>query len=353
MIDSRTLRIIDANANRAREALRVIEDYARFALDSAELSGELKRIRHAMGEALEGMLDIAILHRDTAQDVGTTNKTATEFHREDLSHVITAAGKRLCEALRCLEECAKTVDPARAGKLEKLRYRFYVIEQTVALTLSPARRFEDVRLYVLISSDHCGGRDWREVARLAIEGGADCLQLREKAMDGGELLARAGEFVELCKKGNVLSIINDRVDVAIASGADGVHVGQTDLPAREVRKLVGRQRIVGVSTQAIEQARKAVLDGADYIGIGPVFRSSTKTREILPGLDYARKVAQEIRIPAVAIAGITLENVDHVIASGIRRIAVTAAVTSQADVRGAARALKQKLASAGAVAVAQ
>jgi thiamine-phosphate pyrophosphorylase len=199
----------------------------------------------------------------------------------------------------------------------------------------------DVRLYVLITESACRG-DWFTAAEAAIRGGADCLQLREKNLEGAELLRRANRFVDLCRRQGVISIINDRPDIALLSNADGVHVGQEDLPAVEVRKLLGRSKIVGVSTHRIEQARQAVLDGADYIGVGPMFRSETKPRDFVAGLEFARQVAGEIRIPAVAIAGITEENVDEVLATGVKAIAVTAAVVGCEDVEGATRRLKEK-----------
>jgi thiamine-phosphate pyrophosphorylase len=335
------LRLLDANANRAREALRVVEDYARFGLDDAGLSGELKEIRHGLAGACALFLADAMLHRDTPGDVGTGVKVPAELRREDVEHVVTAAGKRMGEALRALEEYSKVDHPEAAAKLEKLRYRFYDVELRVARTLRPAKGFADVRLCVLITQTACKG-DWMHAAEEAIAGGVDCLQLREKEMEGGELLRRAKAFVALCRKHGVVSIINDRPDVAILSGADGVHVGQADLPAVEVRKLVGTGKIVGVSTHEIAHARQAVLDGADYIGVGPVFRSPTKPREFVAGLDYARQVAREIRIPALAIAGITEANADEVVATGIGGIAVTAAVVGCDDVRGAARRLKNK-----------
>ena len=141
----------------------------------------------------------------------------------------------------------------------------------------------------------------------------------------------------------MLLIINDRPDIAVLSDADGVHVGQGDLPAIEARKIVGAGKILGVSTHSIEQARQAVTDGADYIGVGPIFRSSTKPRdwEMIPGLDYAARVAETVKIPAVAIAGINESNVDKVLTSGLGRIAVTAAVTGGSDVEAATRALKR------------
>ena len=122
-----------------------------------------------------------------------------------------------------------------------------------------------------------------------------------------------------------------------------MHLGQEDIPAAEARKLSGRRFIIGVSTHNISQARQAVLDGADYIGVGPLFKSATKPRDFVAGLQYAAEAAREIRILAVAIAGIDLKNVDSVLQTGIRAIAVTAAVLGSEDVAGAARAMKKKL----------
>jgi len=337
------LRILDANANRAREALRVVEDYARFALDDKALCGALKTLRHDFAAATSSFVDEAIVHRDTPGDVGTTTKAAAELSRDDVEHVVTAAGKRLGEALRTIEEYLKTIDPGAASKVESIRYRFYDLERQIALTLrSAACGFADVRLYVLITEASCK-RPWLEVAEEAIKGGADCLQLREKSIESGELLCRAKDFVALCKRHRVVSIINDRPDIALMAGADGVHVGQTDLPAVEVRKLLGRGKIVGVSTHNLEQAKQAVRDGADYIGVGPFFRSPTKPRDFVAGPSYARQVAEQIKIPAVAIAGITEQNVDEVLATGLKAIAVTAAVAGCDDPQSAARRLKKKL----------
>jgi len=337
------LRILDANANRAREALRVLEDYARFVLEDEAISAGLKNLRHDLLEAVVGLLPMAILHRDTPNDVGITIQTPGEFHREDLNHIVTAAGKRLGEALRTIEEYQKTLDATAAAKVEQLRYRFYDLEQRIALTLRPAGcSFANVRLYVLIT-ESCCKIPWFEACEQAIAGGADCLQLREKSLESRELLERACLFASLCKKSNVISIINDRPDIAILCDADGVHVGQSDLPPRDVRKLVGPNKIVGISTHNLHQAKQAVSDGADYIGVGPIFKSPTKPRDFLAGLDFAREVAQQIKIPAVAIAGITEQNLPEVLATGIRAVAVTNAVVASDDIRAAATSLKSRL----------
>jgi len=336
------LRILDANFNRAREALRVVEDYARFVLNDGQLSEALKALRHELVGATEKWSRQAISFRDTAGDVGTSITTQAEARREDMSAVVTAAGKRLGEALRTIEEYLKTQSPDDAAAVEQIRYRFYDLEARIDRTLRPPGRFAQVRLYVLISQVACK-RPWLEVARAAIEGGADCLQLREKELEGGELLQRARMLVGLCRKNNVLSIINDRPDIALLADADGVHVGQGDLPVVEARKLVGPDKIVGISTHNLQQAKQAVLDGADYVGVGPVFRSSTKTRQFLPGLEFAKQVAEEIPLPAVAIAGIDEENVEKVLETGIRAVAVTAVVGGSDEPVEVVKRLKERL----------
>jgi thiamine-phosphate pyrophosphorylase len=339
MPDANVFRLLDANANRAREALRVMEDYARFILDDGPTSAALKQIRHDLTALVPAD---AIYSRDTSGDVGTGNKTSAELVRENTAAVITAAGKRLGEALRTIEEFLKTTSPHDAAKVEAMRYRIYEIEQKLAFSLRPASRFANVRLYVLITESACK-LPWLDAAQQAILGGADCLQLREKNLESGELLNRARLLGDLCRRHDVLCIINDRPDIALLSDADGVHVGQEDLPAVEVRKIVGREKIVGVSTHCMDHAKAAMHDGADYLGVGPFYNSGTKPRDFIAGPSYAAEVARTMHLPLVAIAGINEENADEVLATGIRAVAVTAAVIGQEDPRAAAKRLKARL----------
>ncbi len=136
-----------------------------------------------------------------------------------------------------------------------------------------------------------------------------------------------------------LFVVNDRADLAVAADADGVHVGQDDLPVKEARAIVGPRRLVGVSTHSLEQARQAVLDGADYLGVGPVFASGTKPFDSLAGLDFVREVAAEISLPWFAIGGINADNVAAVIEAGAQRIAVSQAILSAEDPAAAAAKL--------------
>jgi thiamine-phosphate pyrophosphorylase len=353
MHDPLILRMMDANANRAREALRVLEDVARFALDDAGLAGELKGMRHELAGALAALpMGEAMLARDTEGDVGTAIKTGAEFVRPTLGAVATAAGKRLSEALRAIEECAKTMDAGAAAQVERLRYRGYVVEQAMARvqTFSPAaERFAKVRLYVLLTERFChpavGGweKALEEVLGASPGDGSLAVQLREKELEGGELLRRARVVVERCRAAGAVAVVNDRADVAVAAGADGVHVGQTDLPVEAVRQVVGSGMMVGVSTEHLEEARAALRGGATYIGVGPMFLTTTKAKPRLAGPGYAAAALAEVALPAVAIGGITLENVGELTAVGVRAVAVCGAVIGQADPGAAVRRFLAKL----------
>jgi thiamine-phosphate pyrophosphorylase len=193
-------------------------------------------------------------------------------------------------------------------------------------------------LYVLVD----GGPDERSLATLVrrlIDAGVHVLQLRDKRLDQRLLLGRAGILRELTAGTETLMVVNDRADLAALARADGVHVGQEDLSVREARSIVGPQALIGVSTHSIEQARRAVGDGASYLGVGPTFPSDTKAFDHFPGVELLRAVATEIRLPAFAIGGIRAENVQQVLAAGFRRIAVSGAITHAPDPFAAAREL--------------
>ena len=179
-----------------------------------------------------------------------------------------------------------------------------------------------------------------ELAALAIAGGADTIQLREKGASTKKMIRAAEEMQALCKAAGVIFIVNDRVDVAIASGADGVHLGQDDFPIPLARELLGEKAIIGGSAGNIEEARKCLTEGADYIGFGPVYATASKM-DAGPtgGLDLLRHVAEEIPLPIVAIGGITTGNAPLVMKAGAHGIAVISAVCCQTDPTEAARSL--------------
>jgi thiamine-phosphate pyrophosphorylase len=333
-------RVMDAAANRAREGLRVVEDYVRFVLDDAHLTRLLKEARHALTSTL-GRFSATdrLAARETQADVGTRVTTPTEQHRASVGDVLAANFARLQEALRSLEEFGKVLDAEAAAEFERLRYRTYTLQRAVETTRGSLSRLGHARLYVLLD-----GRptmeDFLQLAREVTAAGVDVVQLRDKHLDDRRLLERARALAEIARAAGCLFILNDRPDLAVLAGADGVHVGQEELSVKDARSIVGPRRLVGVSTHSIEQARQAVLDGADYLGAGPTFPSGTKQFESFPGLDYLREVACEIRLPAFAIGGITAENLPQVLQTGIGRVAVSGAVAAAADPVQAVRELR-------------
>ena len=329
---SQVLRILDANANRAREALRVMEEAARFVLDDAQLCRQLKSLRHDLAAALAGVPNLWA-NRDTAGDVGTAISTEREGQRHSVADVAVAAGKRLSEALRVMEEYGKLLDASPAGfalTIEALRYRGYSIEQQLTEALS-APRGRQWRVCVLLTESLCTHHNWQDVLDAALDGGADCVQLREKQLDGRLLLQRAEHVVSRCRDQQASVIINDRPDVALLSGADGVHLGQSDLPCTAVRQLADRPLIIGVSTSELDQAQRASTQGADYCGVGPMFATTTKHKPVLAGPQYLRNYLAWAGLPHLAIGGISPDNVARLVEAGVRGVAVASAVCSAKD----------------------
>ena len=335
-------RILDANFNRAREALRVIEDFARFGLDDAHLSTRAKDMRSRL-QVLAGKLPARDLlaSRDSPADVGREARTATERVRADAPAVVTAAFKRLAEALRSLAEFGKTISAPLAEDFEKLRYEAYTFEQRMARRLAGREAFGQVHLYVLLTAALCRS-DPLAVARAAIQGGADCIQLREKQMPDGKLLELARRLRELTAEAQVLLIVNDRPDVAAAAGADGVHVGQDDLPPAAVRRVLPRG-IVGLSTHDPAQLQAALDEPIDYLAVGPMFPTATKDAGRVAGPELLERALAASSLPVVAIGGIDADNVAELASAGAKCVAVCSAVIAAPDPAAAAARIKARL----------
>jgi thiamine-phosphate pyrophosphorylase len=311
--------------------LRVAEDFVRFVLDDRHLTEQCKQLRHDLAALLDQIPSEQLLSaRETQADVGTCLTTPSEAHRANAAGVFLANFARLQESFRSLEEFGKLIDPIWAAEIKQLRYRSYTLHRAVEITRTSVERLANARLYVLIDG-RTSLHDFRQLAQALIDAGIHVLQLRDKKIDDRQLLERARLCRELTRGTGILFIINDRPDLAAICRADGVHLGQEDLTVKDARAIVGVDALIGVSTHSIEQARQAVLDGANYIGIGPTFPSGTKPFEKFPGLDFLRAVAAEIRLPAFAIGGIMPANLPQVLATGIMRVAVSGAITSASE----------------------
>ncbi len=341
-----TLRIIDAALNRAGEGFRVVEDYLRMALNDAHLSRLAKQLRHDLGDLAQSIAP-AQRHamRDTLGDVGTEVTTTHEANRDSAADVAAASFRRTAEALRTVEEYGKLIDASLSAKCEQLRYRLYTLEKATTLTRDAAARLSGVELYVLIDGAESEWKFGQLVSSLTAAG-VGAIQLRDKSLNDGTLARRARQLVDSTRPTDCLAIVNDRPDIAVAAGADGVHLGQDDLSVAAARKVVGPGVLVGVSTHHINQARQAVLEGANYLGAGPTFASNTKQFEDFPGLDYLRQVATEIALPTFAIGGIDKQNLPAVLATGTTRVAVAGAITGAQDASETASAMLKQLKNA-------
>ncbi len=358
-------RILDANATRAREALRVLEDAARFALDDAALCSQWKDVRHGLQGALQrlpaGWLEA---NRAVERDVGRSVEGAHEYARADHGSVVHAAGKRLGEALRSLEECLKVVDPAAARAVEALRYQAYAAEAALVLRMGSAARAQ-WRVCVLLTVEQCV-QPWEQVVRAAVAGGADCIQVREKSMNTAALCQHVRAVMRVAAEagaagasagaagaasadaaraaGRPAIIVNDRADVALACGADGVHVGQDDLLVQDVRRICGTRLLVGASTHSPAEAAAAVEAGADYLGVGAMFSSSTKPSVAATGLAYLRHVLRaHPSVAHLAIGGVTPQNAPELAAAGARGVAVSSCVCGADDPAAVVRALRKAM----------
>lgn len=345
-MDAATARILDASLNRAAEGLRVVEDYTRFVLGDAHLSGLAKGLRHDLSQLGQTHLPGERRHaaRDTPGDVGTRIDTESERRRGSAWEVCAASLKRVEQSLRSIEEYGKLVDPRLGAEAERLRYLTYTLEKAIDTGRVCSQRLAGVRLCVLIDGQQ-NEDAFLGLARSLVDAGVGMLQLRDKSLADRDLARHARALVELTRGSGTLAVINDRADIAAASGADGVHLGQDDLSVSDARRSVGLDALVGVSTHNLDDARRAVRDGASYLGAGPTFVSRTKQFDEFAGLDYLRAVSAEVSLPTFAIGGVDAENLPQVLDAGATRIAVASAVTAAADPGAAARELIAGLAA--------
>lgn len=199
----------------------------------------------------------------------------------------------------------------------------------------------DNRLYVITESSISKGRSNEFVVKEAIKGGAGIIQLREKQWDKNKIKEEAIKLLKICRNNNALFIVNDYVDVALEIGADGVHLGQSDMPISEARKICGNKLIIGLSTHSVEQAVKADKEDMDYITIGPIF--STRAKDYTIGTEIIKEILRKIKKPLIAIGGINKNNIDSALSQGVKSVAVISAVVSAENIKEAANELVEKI----------
>jgi thiamine-phosphate pyrophosphorylase len=294
-------------------------------------------------------------HRDSEHDVGhpylippgekKLNIKTTSL--QGLLDIVIANAKRVEESLRVVEELAKLPELSsmlNSASFEQTRFALYTLERDLISRISRRDKIEGMHgLYVILDRQFLAGRDKLHIAGQIIEGGARVIQLRDKQSKKGELLLVAQKLRELCSQAGVLFIINDYLDLAMVVDADGLHIGQEDLPLPVVRRQLPIDKIVGCSVTTPPQATKAQNEGADYIAVGSIFPTTTKKEAIVVGVDMLKKVKRIVSTPLVAIGGINQNNIGEVVAAGTDAVAVISAVLGEKDVRGAVQKLVAKM----------
>jgi thiamine-phosphate pyrophosphorylase len=311
-------RILDANLDRAREGLRIIEEWCRFGLKNSKLANECKQLRQEL--AIWHGLELR-MSRDTPGDPGTELTHPREEERGGVEELLQANFCRVEEALRVLEEYGKIYNAEMGATFKQMRYRVYTVESTL-LAYKRMQKLQQSYLYLVTSPSE------RLLATVeaALQGGVTLVQYRDKTADDLTKLTTAQQLCQLCHRYGALFVVNDRPDIAIAVEADGVHLGQKDLPVALARQVMGPQSIVGRSTTNKQEMQRALDEGSDYIGVGPVYETPTKAGKAAVGLEYLRYVAKNCPVPWFAIGGIDMQNFDDVLAAGAQRVAVVRAI---------------------------
>ena len=315
-------RILDANLDRAREGLRIIEEWCRFGLDNPDLTEECKKIRQELAQLHAAEIRQA---RNTPEDVGTDLTHPQEESRNNIEALLQANLCRVQEALRVLEEYGKLYQPQMGGICKQLRYRVYTLESYL-LNQKHLQLLANSHLYLVTSPTD----DLLDAVEAALQGGLTLVQYRDKDDDDNLRLAIAQQLCQLCHQYGALFIVNDRVDLALAVDADGVHLGQQDIPIALARDILGFGKIIGRSTTNPDEMDAAIAEGADYIGVGPVYATPTKPDKKPAGLEYLKYAAANCPIPWYAIGGIDISNLHEVLSTGATRVAVVRAIM-QAD----------------------
>lgn len=341
------LRLIDANIDRLGEGLRVLEDVARFLLNDAALCRRLKTLRHKLVRDVQPLEQELLSARRVAEDVGAPAKLPAGTEHQDLVALVTANSRRVQESIRVLEEFARLSSApigAKPAKLQRFRFEAYELEQELVSKLLRHDKLSGLSgLYLVLDTQALRGRDAVEVAARAIRGGAKVIQLRDKQLMRGEVLEIARRLKEICAEKGVLFIVNDYLDIALAAGADGLHLGQEDLPLAEARRLLPIDSLIGCSATSLSQAVRAQAGGADYVAVGSIYPTLSKEKFKLVGLETLRRVRSRVSLPLIAIGGIDHTNVKEVMKAGATGVAVISAVLGEDDVEEATRRLAARL----------
>tara|TARA_Y100001968_G_scaffold93399_1_gene83978 strand:- start:220 stop:1173 length:954 start_codon:yes stop_codon:yes gene_type:complete len=304
-----------------------MEDWCRFGLQRSDFSIQIKDWRQQLGVYHH---KIYRKRRSTSNDPSKGVSHPLQKVRSTPESVFIANSSRVQEALRVIEEFTRITDPKLCEIATKIRYETYEIEIKVLNTsegINKRNILKDSSIYLITTNR----RDLESIVFQSLKAGVKIVQYREKFLDDNKKISQAKCLASLCKRYNSLFIVNDRIDIALAVGADGIHLGQEDIPTKFARKLLGNEKIIGRSTHSIEEIKDAEKEGCDYIGLGPVFPSETKKQLNPIGINYIKKGFSETLLPAFAIGGIDSSNIKKLTQIKNLRVAVSNAIINSND----------------------
>jgi len=337
--DLRIAQIIDANLDRAREGLRVLEDWARYGLDRVDIVKKIKDFRQILGSY---HLDYYKNARNYTDDNCNGLNHPEQFKRIYIENIISSNSSRVQEALRVLEEFSRNNNHELSKAASLIRYEIYSLEIEL-LNLTCNKNLNEIliknNLYLITNEKPDLIVD---IENLLI-GGVKIIQHRFKETDDSKNLKKAKIIRNLCKRHGAIFIVNDRLDIALASEADGVHLGQNDLDLISARKILGFSKIIGISANNEQDIKQAIQNGCDYLGIGPIFKTNTKKNKKPLGIDNIKKLTKDIKIPWYAIGGIKNENIPKLKSNNINKVAIISDIMNDENPKNKAMIILKSL----------
>jgi thiamine-phosphate pyrophosphorylase len=338
-------RIIDADLNRLGEGLRLLEEIARFMLADTRLAVTLKTLRHELAPQDSGLKQQFLSAREAENDVGMNIQVSEQGKPREMMEIIVANARRAQESLRVLEELSKMPGSGlSSSRYSNARFQLYTLEKELVGRF--LRRDKAVKLrglYAIIDTDSLGHRSHLEAAGEVLAGGVSLIQLRDKHTPKGRLLDIALRLKQLCVNSGAMFIINDYLDICLACDADGLHLGQADLPVVVARKQLPIDKLIGCSVTDVTQAEKAAVDSADYVACGAIFATPTKTDCEAIGCRAVADIKKAVNLPVVAIGGIKENNVMEVLSAGADCVAIVSAILSSTSITETTRKLMDML----------
>ena len=342
-------RTLDANINRVSEGLRALEDLLRFASLHPQAQEELRNLRHSVRKKTSPLIDKCLSGRNTEKDPGVVISANTLLdQKSSKEELCTANFKRVQEGLRTIEENLKLIDQNELSKLfETMRFSSYKLEKEVypLVKSKSSLRFPQTDIYCLTAEEFSKGRNNIQVVEQMLRADIKLIQYREKEKKPGEMYSECMEIRRMTRDAGATFIVNDHIDIAMACEADGIHIGQEDLPLEVVRDLTGGKMLIGLSTHSPEQAMDAKLRGADYIGVGPIYTTYTK-KDVCDavGLEYLEYVVANVDIPFVAIGGIKEHNLAEIMSRGAKCAALVTEIVGTDDIADKIQRLRKIIA---------